>query len=81
MKIQLINGQFTANETIDLLSQLVRVKIKFLEDKISTLHHEEDIKSKEAKIIRLQNMMSVLRQQIGLQNNVVHIASEIELNF
>lgn len=81
MKIQLINGQFTANETIDLLSQLVRVKIKFLEDKISTLNHEEDIKSKEAKIIRLQNMMSVLRQQIGLQNNVVHIASEIELNF
>ena len=33
MKIQLINGEFTSAETIDLMTQMIRVKIQFLEKK------------------------------------------------
>lgn len=80
MKIQLINGQFTAQETIDLVSQMVQVKIKFLENKISNLHNEEDVKSKEAKIVTLQNTLSKLRQHIGLTNSDLKITCDIELH-
>lgn len=81
MKIQLINGQFTANETNDLISQLVQVKIKFLENKINSLQHEEDIKSKETKIVALQNILSNLRNQINSEKLDVIIKSDIEINF
>ncbi len=79
MKIQLINGQFTAQETIDLVTQMIQVKIKFLENKISNLHNEEDIKSKETKIVTLQNTISKLRQHIGITNSNLKISSEIEI--
>ena len=80
MKIQLINGQFTTQETIDLITQMIQVKIKFLENKISNLHNEEDIKSKETKIVSLQNTISKLRQHIGLHNSDLKITGEIELH-
>lgn len=81
MKIQLINGQFTATETNDLISQLVQVKIKFLENKINSLLHEEDIKSKETKIVALQNALSAIRQHINVEKTNVIISSNIELYF
>lgn len=81
MKIQLIDGQFTATETNDLISQLVQVKIKFLENKINSLLHEEDIKSKETKIVALQNALSAIRQHINLEKTNVIISSNIELYF
>ncbi len=80
MKIQLINGQFTTQEAIDLITQMVQVKIRFLENKISNLHNEEDIKSKETKIVVLQNTISKLRQHIGLTNSDLKITGEIELH-
>lgn len=81
MKIQLINGQFTVSETNDLISQLVQVKIKFLENKINSLQHEEDIKSKETKIVALQNTLSNLRNHINLEKLDVVIKCDIEINF
>ena len=81
MKFQRINGQFSANETNDVISQLVQVKIKFLENKINSLQHEEDIKSKETKIVSLQNTLSNLRNQINLEKLDVKIKSDIEINF
>lgn len=79
MKIQLINGHFTAQETTDLVSQLIQVKIKFLENKISTLLLEEDIKSMEAKIINLQNTLSTLRHELALSIHKIEICSEIQI--
>lgn len=81
MKFQLINGQFSANETNDLISQLVQVKIKFLENKINSLQFEEDIKSKETKIVALQNTLSNLRNHINLEKLDVVIKCDIEINF
>lgn len=80
MNIQLINGQFTTQESIDLITELVQVKIKFLEKKISKTHNEEDIKNKETKIVTLQNNLSRLRQQIALFKTDVTISSIIEIN-
>ena len=79
MKMQLINGQFNASEAIDLLSQMTQVKIKFLENKILNSHNEEDIKSKESKIIRLQNAMSDLKQHILKGKPDLKIVAEVEV--
>lgn len=55
MKIQLIKGRFSKEESIELLSQMVQVKIRFHEQKISKSHDESDIKMREARIKQLQN--------------------------
>ena len=80
MKIQLINGTFTPSESIDLLTQLLQVKIKFIENKILKSHHEEDVKSKENKIIKLQNTISTLNEFARNSNLDLKIESEINLS-
>jgi len=79
MKLQLINGEFTATETLELVTQMVQVKIKFLENKIHNLQNEEDIKVKERKIITLQNKLSELRNLIASKPENTKIFSEIEI--
>lgn len=54
MVIPLISGQFESQEAIDLLTQIIDVKIKFHENKINNDASEEDIKYRESKIIQLQ---------------------------
>ena len=80
MKIQLINGQFTKQETIDLVSQMMKVKIKFLENKICNSHNEEDIKSKETKIVKLQNTISELKKHFSVTDSNLSITSEIVIS-
>ena len=79
MNVQLINGQCTTQEAIDLITELVQVKIKFLEKKISNLQNEEDIKTKETKIVALQNNLSAIRQQITLSKFDVTVSGLIEI--
>lgn len=54
MNIQLIQGEFSAQDTLDLLTQMIHVKIKYHEKKIAANTSEEDIKARESKIKRLQ---------------------------
>lgn len=54
MKIDLVNGDFTGTEALDLLSQLTAVKIKYHEQKIQQNLTEEDIKMRELRIKKLQ---------------------------
>ena len=54
MTIQLIQGQFSANEAIEIITKMVHVKIKFHEDKIHSNANEEDIKMRERRIKQLQ---------------------------
>lgn len=53
MDIQLLKGNFTQSEALDLLTQLVHVKIKFHESKIEKSDNEEDIKMRENRIKQL----------------------------
>ena len=43
MKLQLIDGAFSPTETMDILTQLFYVKIKFHEEKVKNSANEEDI--------------------------------------
>lgn len=73
MEIQLIDGEFSPNDALDLITQMIHVKIKFHENKIKKSENEEDVKSKEAKIKRLQKNLFEIRNNIDRMANTVKI--------
>lgn len=79
MKLELINGDFSQAETINLITQMYQVKIKFHEDKVKNSHNEEDIKMRERKIKLLQNNLADARVQIKNGDKSFHIHSDINL--
>ncbi len=79
MYIQLIEGEFKSNDALDLITQMIQVKIKFHENKISKSEIEEDIKAREAKIKRLQKNLFELRNDIGSNLNAVKLDGVIKI--
>lgn len=79
MNIQLIEGQFSANESIAIISEMIQVKIRFHESKIKSTHGEEDIKMREKKIKHLQNELAKVRTYISGKENPIAITSQINL--
>jgi len=79
MNIQLINGEFSSNDTLELITQLINTKIKYHENKIVTLNNEEDIKSRETKIKHLQNELSALKTEIVKNNGNLKLEATISL--
>lgn len=81
MEIEIINGQFSGLEVDHLISQMIGTKIKFLENKISNLNQEEDIKNKEAKIIALQNKLATWREKLKLKATDFKLYCTIQIDF
>lgn len=79
MDVQLIKGEFNANHALELITKMIDVKIKFHESKISNLHQEEDIKSRENKIKRLQDSLNEIRLFLNSKNGTVIINSSIHI--
>ncbi len=77
MKIQLLKGSFTPQDAEKLISDLIRVKIKYHEDKIKSDDHEETIKMRENRIIKLQNELTEVRKNISNYKDPLVIESEI----
>lgn len=75
--MQLIQGQFTAQEALDIITQMINVKIKFHENKINNSHAEEDIKMREKRIKQLQQELQESRDYIQKQGK--NIALDCEL--
>ena len=75
MKIELTKGRFLPNEALELLTQLVHTKIRFLEMKISSSSSEEEIKMRENRIKELQRGLYESKKHAesskGLDLNVV----------
>lgn len=79
MKLKLIDGDFSQTETIDLLTQLFQVKIKYHEDKVKNSYNEDDIKMRELKIKFLQKNLADARTYIKSGHQKLYIDSEINL--
>lgn len=78
--MHLINGYFNSKEALDLLTQLVHVKVKFHESKITNTTSEEDIKTREKRIKDLQRELFELRQYIEKNELIgVSIQADIQL--
>lgn len=80
MNIQLIHGHFDKEDALELLTQLMAVKIRFHENKIMHTHNEEDIKMREMRIKQLQNDLHEVRKQLGKKGDAISLRSEIEID-
>jgi len=79
MKLQLIDGAFSPAETMELLTQLYQVKIKFHEEKVKKSANEEDIKMRERKIKLLQMHLEEARAYVKKKDAYFHVESTITL--
>lgn len=80
MVIQLMQGQFKANEAIDIITQMIHVKIKYHENKIAGNINEEDIKNREAKIKLLQKELFEARKAMLSKKESLSINATININ-
>ena len=80
MNIQLLEGEFNNNDALDLITQMIQIKIKYHESKISNSLIEEDIKQRENKIKRLQENLFEIRNQISNSDKKITISSLINIS-
>lgn len=79
MQIQLVEGDFNKADTLELLSQMIQVKIRYHEKSIQKNSSEEDIKYRESKIKFLQDELLQLREEINRSSNHVHLHATITM--
>jgi cob(I)alamin adenosyltransferase len=80
MNMHLIQGNFNAKDALEIITQMIHVKIKFHESKIGPDSNEEDIKIREAKIKRLQKDLHDIRNFIQDCGGKINIQSEIQVS-
>lgn len=79
MNVQLIQGQFSAKDALDILTQMVHVKVKYHEHKINGTSSEEDIKRREAKIKSLQKDLFEARKNMLANGKQINIEAVIRI--
>ena len=79
MNLQLIDGEFTSYDAIELIAKMIHIKIKYHENKINNLGNEEDIKIRESKIKQWQKELFELRKMINSKTNNVKIEATINI--
>ena len=77
MKIQLIEGHFSAKDAIELIAQMIHVKIMFHENKIDNANNEEDVKMREKKIHQLQKSLFEVRKMIETKGEGLNLSAEL----
>lgn len=65
MQLQLINGHFSPQEAVDILTKMTNVKVSYHEQQISASDAEEDVKYREKRIKDLQRNLQEARQAIA----------------
>lgn len=80
MNIQLIEGEFKSNDALDLITQMIHVKIKYHESKINNSEIEEDIKARETKIKRLQKELFEFRNYVNSKDKKIKIDGILTIN-
>lgn len=80
MNLQIIKGSFETSDTIELMIQLVNVKIKYHEDKIDATNNEEDIKQRENRIKELQKELAHIKNYLAQQGDKISVNCNVEIN-
>jgi len=79
ISIQLIQGTFNSKEVVEIITEMIHVKIKFHENKISKSSNEEDMKYRETKIKNLQKDLYKLRNDLDSKNGNVTMNASIKI--
>jgi hypothetical protein len=77
MNIQLIEGRFNKKEALELITQMIHIKIKFHENKINNNSNEEDVKYRETKIKNLQKELFELKYYLDNNGNSVQLEAQV----
>ena len=79
ISIQLIQGTFNSKEVAEIITEMIHVKIKYHENKISKSSNEEDMKYRETKIKNLQKELYKLRNDLDSKNGNVTMNASIKI--
>jgi hypothetical protein len=79
MTVQLVTGEFSKIETLNMVTQMFEMRIKFHEDKIMSSHNEDDIKMREKKIKFLQGELAQARKYLVLKDEPIAVSCTITL--
>lgn len=79
MNVQLIQGQFSSNDAIDIITKMIHIKIKYHENSINNSNNEEDTKNREAKIKRLQKDLFDIRKHITSKGSKINILANLDI--
>ena len=79
MTLQLVTGEFSRIETMDMIIQFFEMRIKFHENKILISHNEEDIKMREKKIKFLQGELAQAKTYIVNKEEPIAVSCTINL--
>lgn len=78
--MQLIKGTYSKEDALEIVQQIIRVKIRFHEEKISLSDQEEDIKMRERRIKDLQHDLAAFRKEIAAQEGSVNMNALLNLD-
>lgn len=79
MKINILNGNFSRKDTLELITKMIHVKVKFHEEKIASSQTEEDVKMRENRIKQLQKELYEVRNYIDTGKGNINLTGEIIL--
>jgi hypothetical protein len=79
MEIQILQGEFSTKDAIELITQMIQIKIKYHEGKILENSSEEDIKYRESKIRSLQNELYKVKNMISEQGIKIKLDGVINI--
>lgn len=79
MQLTLIEGSFQPQEAVDILTQMIQVKIRHHEAKISASSNEEDVKNREARIKELQYALHTLRNMLRTATGAVQMSAKVDI--
>jgi len=79
ISIQLIQGTFNSKEVVEIITEMIHVKIKYHENKISKSSNEEDMKYRETKIKNLQKELYKIRNDLDSKNGNVTMNALIKI--
>lgn len=78
--MQLIKGTYSKEDALEIIQQIIQIKVKFHEEKISLSDSEEDIKMREKRIKDLQSDLSAFRMAIHSHAGMINMNALLNLN-
>ncbi len=79
MNLSLIQGEFSPQDALDLISRMIQIKIEYHETRIHKELTEEDIKFRETKIRNLQNELHLLRNHLNTDHKMLSVHAQITI--
>lgn len=79
MKIQLLQGNFSKKEAIDIITHMVHVKVKFQEAKMKQSNNVEDIRKSEKIIQQMHKNLFNARVIIEKQEESINLEGLIKI--